>query len=169
MKKLTLFLIIIFCLFLFCCKTTGNNDNNDNNNGNGNNNDDGGNTPASAFTIDHNCTDISRIPDQWLGQARTQFRIHYAHTSHGEQIIVGLQRLSDSNPAAGLSSVRDSRYNFYHDYCRVPAGDDGLRMMDGQQMSDYCETYVTPDLYWESDSGLNITRSVLQHFDVNVT
>jgi hypothetical protein len=163
MKKLTLFLMIILCLFLICCKTPGNNDN-------GNNNDDGGpNTPASAFIIDHNCTDISRIPDQWLQQARTQFRIHYAHTSHGEQIVVGLQRLASSTPAAALSSVRDSRYNFYYDYCHVPSGEDGLRMMDGQQMTDYCETYVTPDLYWEGDSGLNITRSVLQNFDVNVS
>jgi len=168
MKKLALFLIVIFCLSLLCCKTPGNNGNNNNNNDN--NNDDGEpNPPASAFIIDHNCTDISRIPDQWLQQARTRFRLHYAHTSHGEQIVIGLQRLSDRTAAEGLSSVRDSRYNFYHDYCRVPPGEDGLRMMDGQQLDDYCETYVTPDLYWESDSGLNITRSVLQNFDVNVS
>jgi hypothetical protein len=169
MKKLTLFLMIIFCLLLIDCKTPGNNGNN-NNNGNGNNNDNGGpNPPTSAFIIDHNCTDISRIPDQWLQQARAQFRIHYAHTSHGEQIVVGLQRLSANAVAAGLSSARDSRYNFFYDYCQVPSGNDGLRMMDGQQIDDYCETYVTPDLYWESDSGLNITRSVLQNFDVNVS
>jgi len=168
MKKLTLFLMIILCLLLIGCKTPGNNDNNDNNNGNNNDNGEP-NTPASAFIIDHNCTDISMIPDQWLEQARTQFRIHYAHTSHGEQIVVGLQRLAASAVTAGLSSNRDTRYNFYYDYCRVPSGDDGLRMMDGQQMSDYCETYVTPDLYWESDHGLNITRSVLQSFDVNIS
>ncbi len=83
MKKLTFFLTIILCISFICCKTSGNNDNN--NNGNGNNNDNGGSTtPASAFIIDHNCTDISRIPGQWLQQASAQFRIHYAHTSHGD-------------------------------------------------------------------------------------
>jgi hypothetical protein len=50
----------------------------------------------------------------------------------------------------------------------VPSDQDGLRMMDGQQTS-YCETYVTPELYWESESGLDMTRYVLNNFNVNVS
>ncbi len=159
-----LFLAMALCLFLFQCVTSKKSEDN----GNGNNNDNGSNpdTGTSAFIIDHNCTDISRIPDEWIQQAKEQFRIHYAHTSHGEQIVVGLQRLSGG--AAGLSSTRSTKYRFYHAYCEVPSAQDGLRMMDGQQI-DYCETYVTPDLYWESDYGLNITRSVLQSFEVNIS
>jgi hypothetical protein len=159
-----LFLAMVLCLFLFQCVTSEKSEDN----GNGNNNGNGSNpdTQTSAFIIDHNCTDISRIPDEWIQQAKEQFRIHYAHTSHGEQIVVGLQRLSGG--AAGVSSTQSTKYRFYHAYCEVPSAQDGLRMMDGQQI-DYCETYVTPDLYWESDYGLNITRSVLQDFDVNIS
>jgi hypothetical protein len=167
-KLIFIVMTMIFSLFLFHCNPAGNGDNNNNGDGNG---DDGGPStePESGFIIDHNCTDISGIPDQYIQQAKEQLRIHYAHTSHGGQIVAGLERLSASAAAEGLSPAGDSRYGFYHEYCEVPSGQDGLRMMDGQQMQDYCETYVTPDLYWESDSGLNITRSVLQDFDVNIS
>jgi hypothetical protein len=41
--------------------------------------------------------------------------------------------------------------------------------MDGQYFDNYCDTYVTPDLYWQGDAAMNITRSVLTNFDVNVS
>ncbi len=47
--------------------------------------------------IDHNCTDLSLVPDYWIAQARTVV-FHYAHTSHGGQITWGLQQLSDMDP-----------------------------------------------------------------------
>ncbi len=162
-----IFLVGVWCLFLgsfvffSSCKSDGGDDNGDNG-GTGNSG------PSSAYIIDHDCTDLSQVPDQWIQQAREQFKVHYAHTSHGGQIVAGLERLSSSAAAAAVSTALDSRYRFYHAYCRVPGGGDGLRMMDGQQTS-YCETYVTPDLYWEGDPGLNITRQVLQSFDVNVS
>jgi hypothetical protein len=171
MKKIAIiFAVVAVIFFLTQCKpSTGGGG------GNGNGNDNGGGNstnPASGFIIDHTCTDLSQIPDEWLQQAKEQFRIHYAHTSHGEQIVVGLQRLS----AWGVQwfSLRDNqanqsgKYRFYYAFCEVPSGQDGLRMMDGQQI-DYCETYVTPDLYWESEYGMNITRSVLENFDINVS
>lgn len=153
-----IFLAAVICLSLSVC-TTPNDD--------GNNND-GGPDPgtSSPFIIDHNCTDISKIPAQWIQQVKNQFRIHYAHTSHGEQIVVGLERIS--NGAAGVSSPRSGNYRFYHEYCEIPQEQNGLRMMDGQP-TDYCETYITPDLYWESDYGMDTTRSVLTNFDVNVS
>jgi hypothetical protein len=86
-------------------------------------------------------------------------KIHYAHTSHGEQITGGLERLSNSN----------SKYSFYPDNCNVPQTTHYLSLMDGQYYDYYCETYVTPDLYWEGNYGLNITRSVLNSFDVNIS
>jgi hypothetical protein len=42
-------------------------------------------------------------------------------------------------------------------------------MLDGQVGEDYCETYVTPDLYWQSSFGLELTRYVLNSFAVNVS
>ena len=36
-------------------------------------------------------------------------------------------------------------------------------------MGDWCETYVTPELYWLGDAGLNLTRRVLNRFMVEVS
>jgi hypothetical protein len=161
-------LLVIFSIFLWNCNPSDSNDNNNNDNGN-NGGDNGSNTSSSPYIIDHNCTDISKIPDNWIDQVKEQLEVHYAHTSHGEQIVVGLQRLSDGTAQASTALTSQSnRYRFYHAYCYVPDGQNGLSMMDGQQSS-YCETYVTPDLYWESDTGLNWTRDVLSNFDVNVS
>ncbi len=149
MKTLKLCLLI-FTIFFFgyhCQTGDGNDQNNESN--------------TAGFVIDHNCTDISRIPDEWIGQAKELWKIHYAHTSHGEQITEGLRLLSNEN----------SRYRFYSADCSMPAAQDRLRMMDGQyiQQYGYCETYITPDLYWESDFGLNITRWVLNNIDSNIS
>jgi hypothetical protein len=164
-----IFTAVMLVFFLIRCNPS---DSGGTNNGNGNNGGGGAVTPGSGLIIDHTCTDLSQIPDEWLRQARERFRIHYAHTSHGEQIVVGLQRLSAgaAQTFTGQDSQvnQNSKYRFYYAFCEVPSGQDGLRMMDGQQI-DYCETYVTPDLYWESEYGMNITRSVLQNFDVNVS
>ena len=40
--------------------------------------------------IDHNCTDLSKIPDSWIEEARNNFEIYYGHTSHGSQIVTGV-------------------------------------------------------------------------------
>ncbi|HLK48908.1 MAG TPA: hypothetical protein VKT49_12275 [Bryobacteraceae bacterium] len=56
-------------------------------------------TPERALSVqgrliaDHTSTDLARIPDYWLEQARQNIRMYFAHTSHGTQITSGLQRL----------------------------------------------------------------------------
>ncbi|MBP7429856.1 MAG: hypothetical protein KBC05_10505 [Candidatus Hydrogenedentes bacterium] len=45
----------------------------------------------AALIIDHTCTDLWQIPDYWLDQARAQFRIGYGHTSHGSQLVSGME------------------------------------------------------------------------------
>lgn len=114
---------------------------------------------AQAVIIDHTCTDISKIPDSWLNQVKSALKIHYAHTSHGEQLMEGCSRLMASN----------TKYNYYPDNCHVPVTSEYMSLMDGQYYDGYCDTYVTPDLYWEGTPGLNITRSVLNTFDVNIS
>ncbi len=153
---LTLILFVLSLFLVGCSLFSGGN------NSGGDNNDDNGNGPepnTSAIIIDHTCTDISKIPDNWINQVKELLRIHYAHTSHGEQITVGLERLSQAN----------SKYSFWYEECNMPASTSHLTMMDGQYYDNYCETYVTPDLYWESDHGMNMTRSVLNNFDVNIS
>jgi hypothetical protein len=140
------FVLFVLAFFLTWCKSEeGNN----------------GGTNGSAFIIDHNCIDLSKIPQEWINKAKEMFKIHYAHTSHGGQITSGLQLLSNEN----------SQLSFLLSYCSVPTSQSSLSMMDGQyiQEDSYCETYITPDLYWESEYGLNLTRWVLGNYDVNMT
>ena len=43
--------------------------------------------------IDHNCIDINNIPLQYIEQAKMDLVIAYGHTSHGSQIITGMEGL----------------------------------------------------------------------------
>jgi len=44
----------------------------------------------SAIIVDHNCTDLGQVPAAWITQAKSQFKASYGHTSHGSQIISGM-------------------------------------------------------------------------------
>lgn len=75
-----------------------------------------------AIIIDHSCCDISQVPDSWVLQAKDQFKISYGHTSHGSQIVTGMQRtvarygdLYSYNSGEGSLDIRD----------RYPSGDLG--------------------------------------------
>jgi hypothetical protein len=155
---LCMVLILLLAICLWNCRVGSNGQGNDNQNGNDNGSDNGENPDGAALIIDHRCTDLSKIPQQWIEEARERFKIHYGHTSHGEQVTTGLELLANA----------DSRYCFALAYCEVPQQDDCLAMMDGQQ-GEYCETYVTPEWYWASGWGLDVTRGVLNGFDVNVS
>jgi hypothetical protein len=43
--------------------------------------------------IDHNCTDLSKIPDNWIEQVKQNIKVYYGHTSHGGQLTDGLERI----------------------------------------------------------------------------
>jgi hypothetical protein len=53
-----------------------------------------------AIIIDHNCTDLSQVPAAWITQAKTMFKASYGHTSHGSQVISGMDVIK--NPAGSL-------------------------------------------------------------------
>ncbi|MDY6950592.1 MAG: dockerin type I repeat-containing protein [Thermodesulfobacteriota bacterium] len=53
-----------------------------------------------AIIIDHNCTDLSQIPDHWLSQAKADLHVAYQHTSHGSQLLTGMNALK-SFPSFG--------------------------------------------------------------------
>ena len=48
---------------------------------------------AESIIIDHRCTDLSQIPDAWIDSAKTNLHIVYQHTSHGSQLITGMNAL----------------------------------------------------------------------------
>ena len=72
---------------------------------------------CGGIVADHTCTALNRIPDRWIESAK-QLTLHYAHTSHGSQIISGIENLESiypvysvavrANPGpAGLPPVED--------------------------------------------------------------
>jgi hypothetical protein len=45
---------------------------------------------AQPIVIDHTCTDHTRIPPAYITAAKQSLRIGYGHTSHGSQLVTGL-------------------------------------------------------------------------------
>ena len=112
-------------------------------------------TPANAIVVDHRHTDISKIPDYWLTKAK-ELVVHYAHTSHGSQILSGL----------GWLEARDAKYNSdieANGTVVIPGDTTALRIYDGNNYSG--NTYITPDMYWESQSGIDKTKSTVEYTD----
>jgi len=106
---------------------------------------------AEAILIDHTCTDVTRIPDYWIEQAKLLL-VHYAHTSHGSQVLSGLEWLED----------RDAFYNVDIEASGtvvLPGDPTALRIYDGNNYPG--NTYITPDMYWETEDGMTHTRSVV--------
>ena len=58
------------------------------------------NQPDSMI-IDHNCTNISKVPVEYIKAAKQKLVIAYGHTSHGSQIISGMDGLDDFMTANG--------------------------------------------------------------------
>jgi hypothetical protein len=104
---------------------------------------------AQGFIIDHTCTNVELIPESFIEQVQDELKVHYAHTSHGEQLPMGFSSL-----------VVDYPYLTYaHDMMNLPNTTDALCIFDGQET----ETYISPDLYWETAAGRDLTRDVLDN------
>jgi len=58
----------------------------------------------SPIIIDHNDTDIHSIPMEWIVSAKSNLHIAYGHTSHGSQLISGMNSLE--------SYFTDGRFDF---------------------------------------------------------
>ena len=48
---------------------------------------------STNITVDHRSTDISKIPNQWITEAKNSLHIAYQHTSHGSHLITGMNAL----------------------------------------------------------------------------
>ncbi|MCP4688838.1 MAG: hypothetical protein GY859_12360 [Desulfobacterales bacterium] len=114
---------------------------------------------SQGIVIDHTCTDITRIPDRWIAQVQSVLKVHYCHTSHGSQITEGMERLANA----------DSKYAYYPDNCNVPDTTAYYSLMDGQYIGGSCETYLTPEYYWQGSDALNYTRTNLNSIAINMS
>jgi len=113
-------------------------------------------TEGAAIIIDHSCTDLSEIPDEWIQEAQKNIKLHYAHTSHGGQLIAGIQMIEDS----------DRKYAVSRRSQALPDVEEQLCLFDGQES----KTYITPEDYWNSAAGIAATQAVLDHNpEINVS
>ena len=91
---------------------------------------------TEGFTINHTHTDISQIPLQWLNQAKTDLHIAYNHTSHGSQIITGLNALADYPDY----NEKFSNLNLLDRAIRMPPDlSQGDKDSDGDGIADWAE------------------------------
>lgn len=106
-----------------------------------------------TIIIDHTCTDITKIPRYWLDQAR-KLTFHYAHTSHGSQLVEGLKYWKRQDRG---------KYNFAikYDPPGLPGGKNRLKLYDGNNYGG--DNYITPEMYWGSAGGVNKTKSECAH------
>lgn len=101
---------------------------------------------TDAIIVDHQSTDLSKIPALYLADAKEMFRVAYGHTSHGSQITTGME---------GLKEASGSTYYFSSD------GTGGLYYNEGLMSGDLG---ANGDLTWEQE-----TRDMLaSHSDINL-
>jgi hypothetical protein len=114
---------------------------------------------TEPLIINYTCTNLSEIPAEWLEKAK-DLKWHYAHTSHGSQLTTGLTRLEAMNDTYSVAIAHS-----------LPDENNTLDILDGQPGYEgySTETYITPDLYWESEEGINRTKLVLTYNDVNAS
>lgn len=78
----------------------------------------------TALIIDHHCTNLSLVPETAVLQAKAQYRLSYGHTSHGSQIVSGMQVLR-SLPGSIYGFSEDGSNGTLSLHDRVPSGDLG--------------------------------------------
>jgi len=117
---------------------------------------------AGGKIIDHNCTDITYIPESAINQAKTTLHIGYGHTSHGSQLTTGMTGLVGfaNNGGLGLSLAQDIfKWN--------NGGTNGA--LDLEEGDGYGDGWLDHDCGYPG--WINETRTYLDdpsHVDVNV-
>ncbi len=113
---------------------------------------------AQTLLVDHTCTDSGTVPSAWIAQAKSDLHIAYQHTSHGSQLITGMDCLG-AFPAYG------DRYRWSDDGSSgLDLDDEGIPGCADLSAGDYIDGHgVTP---W-----VTATRALLDdpaNYHVNV-
>jgi len=111
--------------------------------------------------IDHTCLDVDQIPSFWVEAVKSGTALHYAHTSHGEQLVAGAEIVEGEHADLAVC-VAD---------CDLPTGSSWLSVLDGMPpLADYwCETYVVPEYYWDSVAGLAWVEDTASSFGISIS
>ncbi|MCK4672166.1 MAG: hypothetical protein KAT47_06425, partial [Candidatus Aegiribacteria sp.] len=108
-----------------------------------------GGSVDGATIIDHTCADLGLIPASWIEAVQDNIPSHYAHTSHGGQLTYGIQFIKTADPF----------YDYAIGNMYLPTVSDAWCIFNGQESG----TYIGPELYWQTESGMNLTRDVLDN------
>jgi len=73
---------------------------------------------GDALIADHTTTDFNTIPREWITQAVSNLRVGYSHTSHGSQLVSGLDALAAWDGNLGFPSSGWGAHSgiFFNDY-----------------------------------------------------
>ncbi|KPK65380.1 MAG: hypothetical protein AMS21_04800 [Gemmatimonas sp. SG8_38_2] len=76
--------------------------------------------PGMNITVDHTAATLDQIPTVWIEQAAVELVIAYGHTSHGSQLVTGMQGLVawkgplyafNATGASGALQLRDNPFS----------------------------------------------------------
>ncbi len=109
---------------------------------------------GQGILIDHNCTDLSQIPGEVIDDVQENIRFHYAHTSHGEQLLCGLDQLNISNNLYSVAIGGDIYDPFDPPF--LPNVSGALCIYNGNDGY----KYIVPEGYWR-EPGIDYTISTL--------
>jgi hypothetical protein len=79
-----------------------------------------GNGNGIAILVDHTCVNLPQIPQQWIIKAKNDLIIAYGHTSHGSQLVSGMEGLItyagslyvfNGDGSGGALELRDSPFS----------------------------------------------------------
>lgn len=118
---------------------------------------------SHAILVDHTCTDITRIPEAAIVQAKATLHIGYGHTSHGSQITTGMSGLVAFANGGGLG------LSLPHDIFQWNNGGTG-GALDLEEGDGYGSGWLDHDCGYYPN-WVNETRAYLDdssHSDVNV-
>jgi hypothetical protein len=118
---------------------------------------------ADAVIVDHQCTDITQIPQTAIEQAKANLHIAYGHTSHGSQLTTGMTGLVAFANGGGLGmSLPEDIFDWNN------GGIDGA--LDLEEGDGYGSGWMDHDCGYYPN-WVNETREYLDdpsHSDVNV-
>ncbi|MFN8255766.1 MAG: T9SS type A sorting domain-containing protein [Bacteroidales bacterium] len=100
---------------------------------------------GQGIIIDHTCTDLSQIPDEFITKAKSDLKIRYFRRSHGSQVDNG-----------GMAAIRRYSVAYAEKYNFNKTGSGGALLLSTQLSSEPWNS-----LDFENATWVSITRSYL--------
>lgn len=105
---------------------------------------------SESLIVNHTCTDLSKIPNEWVEAVKENIKCYYAHTSHGVQLTAGLREIAESN----------SKYAVLIQKKLLPGHAGAVAILD--------DPYAGPGDYWQTKRGRERTESIIDYFPINM-